>query len=199
MSVPIILASGSQIRATLLRNAGLRFDVIKPRVDEEMIKNALLAEDASPRDIADCLAETKARKVSDKAPGNLVLGCDQVLDAAGHLLSKPRTQEDACAQLHKLQGARHHLLSAAVLYENNAPVWRHVGKAVLHMRPLSDRFIASYVARNWDSIQHAVGCYKLEEEGVRLFTRIEGDYFTVLGMPLLDLLNYLTLRGDLDT
>lgn len=183
----------------LLRNAGLSFDIIKPRVDEEMMKSALLAEDASPRDIADCLAETKARKVSDKAAGGLVLGCDQVLEVKGQMLSKPRSQEDARAHLHMLQDTRHHLLSAAVLYENNAPVWRHVGKVTLHMRPLSDRFIDSYVARNWDSIRHSVGAYKLEEEGVRLFTRIEGEYFNVLGLPLLELLNYLTLRGDLDS
>lgn len=199
MSVHMILASGSEIRATLLRNAGLAFDIIKPRIDEESTKASLRAEGASPRDIADCLAEAKARKVSDKASGAMVLGCDQVLDAGGEMLSKPRTPEEAIDQLSKLQDGRHHLLSAAVLYQDGKPLWRHVGKVTLHMRSLSAPFIDAYVDRNWDSIQHAVGAYKLEEEGVRLFTRIEGDYFNVLGLPLLELVNYLTLRGDLES
>lgn len=199
MSVHMILASGSEIRATLLRNAGLNVDIIKPRVDEEMLKTALKVEDASPRDIADCLAEAKARKVSDKTPGQMVLGCDQVLQVGNEILSKPDTPREAIDHLVQLQDARHHLLSAAVLYRDGKPLWRHVGKVTLHMRPLSSTFIASYVERNWDSIRHAVGAYKLEEEGVRLFTRIEGDYFNVLGMPLLELLNYLTLRGDLES
>lgn len=199
MSIHMILASGSEIRATLLRNAGLSFEVIKARVDEESIKASLLAENARPRDIADCLAESKARKVSDKQPGQMVLGCDQVLDLGGTLLSKPASPVQAKEQLESLQNNRHHLLSAAVLYRDGEPLWRHVGKVTLHMRPLSTAFIDSYVDRNWDSIQHAVGAYKLEEEGVRLFTRIEGDYFNVLGLPLLDLLNYLTLRGDLES
>ena len=199
MSVHMILASGSEIRATLLRNAGLSFEIIKPRIDEESLKAALAVENAKPRDVADCLAESKARKVSDKHPAEMVLGCDQVLDAQGTLLSKPTSQEEAIDHLLKLQNTRHHLLSAAVLYQNTEPLWRHVGKVTLHMRPLSQAFVESYVARNWDSIRHSVGGYKLEEEGVRLFTRIEGDYFNVLGLPLLELLNYLTLRGDLES
>lgn len=199
MSVHMILASGSEIRATLLRNAGLAFDVIKPRIDEDSLKAALIAEEATPRDIADCLAEAKARKVSDKSLGQMVLGCDQVLDSGRKMLSKPSTPQDAVAQLTELQNGRHHLLSAAVIYQDGTPLWRHVGKVTLHMRPLSAGFIEGYVDRNWSSIQHAVGAYKLEEEGVRLFTRIEGDYFNVLGLPLLELLNYLTLRGDLES
>lgn len=199
MSVHMILASGSEIRATLLRNAGLAFDVIKPRIDEDSLKAALIAEEATPRDIADCLAEAKARKVSDKSPGQMVLGCDQVLDSGRKMLSKPSTPQDAVEQLTGLQNGRHHLLSAAVIYQDGTPLWRHVGKVTLHMRPLSAGFIEGYVDRNWSSIQHVVGAYKLEEEGVRLFTRIEGDYFNVLGLPLLELLNYLTLRGDLES
>ena len=197
MSVPLILASGSEIRAQLLRQACLDFEVQKARVDEESVTAALLAEEAKPRDIADALAEMKARKVSEKNPGALVLGCDQVLDFQGKLLSKPKDPEDAVAQLRDMQDDRHALLSAAVLYENGEPLWRHVGVVRLRMRPLSENYIESYVTRNWESIQHAVGCYKLEEEGVRLFSNIQGDYFHVLGMPLLELLNYLTLRGDL--
>ncbi|AXI40622.1 nucleoside triphosphate pyrophosphatase [Sulfitobacter sp. SK011] len=199
MVQPFILASGSEIRAKLLRQAGVDHVVERPRVDEEMIKQAMLAETATPRDIADALAEIKARKVSDKHPGTLVLGCDQVLDHRGTLLSKPVDQDDALRQLTSLQGDRHSLLSAAVICEDGKPIWRHIGQVRLRMRQVSDNYLSDYVTRNWDSIRHTVGCYKLEEEGVRLFSNIEGDYFHVLGMPLLELLNYLTLRGDLAT
>ena len=199
MPQPLILASGSAIRAQLLRQACVDFEVMTPKVDEEMIKQALLAEDAPPRDIADTLAEMKARKVSERNPGALVLGCDQVLDHRGRMLSKPTSAEDAFEQLRNLSNDRHSLLSAAVICEDGKPIWRQVGQVRLRMRNLSEDFIEDYVARNWESIRHAVGCYKLEEEGVRLFTGIEGDYFHVLGMPLLELLNYLTLRGDLST
>ncbi|GAB5438717.1 Maf family protein [Falsiruegeria mediterranea] len=198
MTVPIVLASGSTIRAQLLRNAGVPFEVNVPRVDEETVKNALIAEEATPRDIADALAELKARKISLKTPGAMVLGCDQVLDFQGQLLSKPATPEQAFDQLKAMRGQRHMLLSAAVIYENGEPIWRHVGQVRLRMRASSDTYLRSYVDRNWDSIRHAVGAYKLEEEGVRLFTTIDGDYFNVLGMPLLELLNFLTLRGVIE-
>ncbi len=196
MNTPITLASASEIRAQMLRNAGVSFATQIARVDEDMIKASLLAEQASPRDIADALAEAKARKVSDKV-GGLVIGCDQVLDFQGDLLSKPKNEENALHQLQAMRGQRHMLLSAAVIYEDGKPVWRHVGQVRLLMRDASDEYLTDYVARNWDSIRHSVGAYKLEEEGVRLFTRIDGDYFNVLGMPLLELLAYLTLRGVL--
>lgn len=193
-----ILASGSEIRATLLRNAGLPIEVVRPRVDEEAIKAALVAEEARPRDIADALAEHKARRVSVKHPDSLVLGCDQVAELKREMLSKPAHPEEARAQLRALSGRRHKLLSAAVIYHQGAPLWRHVGVVRLTMRALSDRYVEDYVERNWDSIRHSVGGYKLEEEGVRLFSHIEGDYFTVLGLPLTELLSYLIERGELD-
>ncbi len=198
MSIPLILASGSAIRAQLLENAAVPFLVKVARVDEETIKHALRAEQAKPRDIADALAEMKARKISDKTPGAMVLGCDQVLDFNGELLSKPKSPEDAVQQLQALRGNRHMLLSAVVIYQDGEPIWRHVGQVRLRMRDSSDAYLQGYVDRNWHSIQHAVGAYKLEEEGVRLFSNIDGDYFNVLGMPLLELLNFLTLRGVIE-
>lgn len=198
MTTHIVLASGSEIRAHLLRQAGITFDVDVPRLDEDAIKAALLAEQAPPRDIADALAEAKARKISGKHPGQLVLGCDQVLDFEGQLLSKPATADVALEQLKQMCGKRHMLLSAAVIYRDGQPIWRHVGQVRLLMRKSSDSYLEDYVARNWDSICHAVGAYKLEEEGVRLFTSIEGSYFNVLGLPLIELISYLGLQGVIE-
>lgn len=195
----IILASGSDIRKTLLQNAGLDIEVFPARVDEDAMREAMISEGASPRDIADALAELKAAKQSAKHPGALVIGCDQVLSFDGSILSKPETQKQAMDQLKMMRGKKHELLSAAVIYEGGKPLWRHVGVVRMMMRDVSDAYIGSYVERNWDSIRHAVGAYKLEEEGVRLFSQIQGDYFHVLGLPLLEILSYLGQRGELET
>lgn len=193
----LILASGSEIRAQLLRQAGLDIDVILPRVDEESVKMAMLAENGRPREVADALAEAKARKVSARHPGALVLGCDQVLDHRGRLLSKPRSPDDAKDQLRTLRDDSHDLLSAVVAFEDGRPLWRHMGKVTLTMRDIGDTYLDDYVARNWVSIRHSVGGYRLEEEGVRLFRAIDGDYFSVLGLPLIPLLSWLIDRGTL--
>ncbi|MBQ1203022.1 MAG: septum formation protein Maf [Loktanella sp.] len=199
MTDKIILASGSAIRAQLLRNAAVSFDVQIARIDEEAMRAALQAEEASPRDIADALAEMKAQRIAAKNPDELVIGCDQILALDREIFAKPVSPADALVQLQLLRGKKHQLLSAAVIYGEGKPLWRHVGVVRLHMRDVSDAYLTDYVERNWDSIRHAVGGYKLEEEGVRLFTRIEGDYFNVLGLPLLELLSYLTLRGTLES
>ena len=197
MPQKLVLASSSGIRRQMLENAGVSFEVSLPRVDEDAVRQSLLAEAASPRDIADALAELKARKVSTRMPEALVLGCDQVLSFDGQIMAKPVSRDDTEHQLRQLRGARHQLLSAAVIYEDGQPIWRFVGTVRLQMRDFSDSFLSAYLDRNWPDISNSVGGYKLESEGVRLFTRVDGDYFTVLGMPLLEILSYLTLRGDL--
>ncbi|MEK6216058.1 MAG: Maf family protein, partial [Boseongicola sp.] len=127
--------------------------------------------------------------------GKMVIGCDQVLELGGKLISKSENQAQAHDLLKSMRGRQHTLYSAAVIYEDERPVWRHVGRARLTMRDISDGFLEDYLARNWGSVSGCVGHYKLEEEGVRLFMRVDGDYFTVLGLPLLEILSYLTLRG----
>lgn len=199
MSAQIILASASEIRAQLLRNAGVSCEIFPARIDEESIKLALEAEDVPPRDVADTLAELKARKIAEKGQKSLVLGCDQVLSFKGNVFSKPKSVTEARDQLKSLRGETHQLLSAAVIYEDLKPVWRHVGVARLTMRDFSDAYLDDYVDRNWDSIKWSVGGYKIEEEGIRLFRMVQGDTFVIQGLPLLELLSYLTLRGTLPT
>lgn len=199
MSDCLFLASESESRARMLRSARVAFEIAPARIDEENVKRALEAEGAPPRDVADTLAEMKARKVSEKGSAGLVLGCDQVLAFKGAVLSKPDSVEDAASQLRRLRGETHSLLSAAVIYELGRPVWRHVGVARLTMRDFSDAYLEDYLNRNWDSVKSSVGGYKIEEEGIRLFRSLQGDTFTIQGLPLLELLSYLTLRGTLPT
>lgn len=199
VSIPIILASGSAVRHQMLQQALVPFTVKLPRIDEQAIKVSMAADNAPARDIADCLAEHKARKISEKYPDHLVIGSDQVLEFDGTLLSKAETPEILSDQLRALSGRSHTLWSAAVIYDGGRPVWRYVGKVHLTMNILSDAFITGYVARNWREICHCVGGYQLEAEGVRLFARVDGDYYTVLGMPLLEVLGYLRTRGVIET
>jgi len=197
MDVELVLASASATRRMLLENAGLRLLVCPPRVDETAVRDSLVSGGTGPRDVADALAEMKARRTSAREPGRLVLGCDQVLDLEGRILSKPESPQAARDQLRQMRGATHTLLSAAVICEDGAPIWRHVGQARMTVRDFSDDWLEGYLERNWPAVADSVGAYKLEGEGVRLFSRVDGDYFTVLGLPLLDLLAFLTLRGDL--
>lgn len=191
----LVLASTSPIRLQLLRSAGLTVEAVAPRVDEEAARKALLAEGARPRDVADTLAELKARKVASQRPVDLVLGCDQVLEYEGAIFAKPESPDEARDHLRQLRGKPHRLLSALVAYENAEPVWRHVAEARLTMHQISDAYLEDYLSRNWESIRHSVGAYKIEEEGARLFSAIAGDHFTILGLPLLPLLAWMGTRG----
>ncbi len=194
----LILASTSAARHAMLRQAGLDFDAMPPMVDEAALKDGLSDEGTPPRDIADALAEAKAVKLSVKHPSALVIGADQILAIEdGMLLDKPDSPEAARMQLNHLAGKGHRLFSAAVVAAAGVPVWRHVGTVKMHMRPMSQAFIDDYVARNWESVRHCVGCYRIEGEGAQLFTRVEGDYFDVMGLPLLPLLGFLRDRKEL--
>ena len=181
----------------MLSKARIDHRIEPARVDEVALRESLEAEGASPRDLADTLAEMKARKVAGRGSAGLVLGCDQVLAFGDKVFSKPETRDEAAEQIRRLRGERHQLLSAAVIYEDGEPVWRHVGTARLYMRDVSDAFLEDYLDRNWPDVGDSVGGYKLEDEGVRLFSRIEGDHFTILGLPLLELIDYLVLKGVL--
>jgi septum formation protein len=181
----------------MLRNAGLSFESASLRIDEDAIRRSLEAEAASPRDIADALAEFKARKGAEKRPGMLVLGSDQILALKGKIFAKPESRDDAAEHLRSLSGQTHHLYSAAVIYEDAKPVWRAVGTARMSMHDLTDAEIETYLEKTWPEVAGCVGAYQAEALGGQLFSRIDGDWFSVLGLPLLQLLSYLRTRGML--
>ena len=191
----LILASASGIRARLLREAGVRFGVRPPDVDEPKIKAGLHASGVANEAFADALAEAKALDVSSASPQALVLGCDQVLVCGDRLFDKARDTAEARQTLAFLRGKDHYLISACVLAQGGKPVWRYVERATLHMRAFSDEFLDTYLKDEGKLVLGAVGCYQLEGRGAQLFDKIEGDFFCVLGLPLLPFLAALRERG----
>ena len=188
---PVVLASASASRRMLLKNAGVDLSYDVAQVDEDEVKRALQAEQASAAQVAEALAELKAVRVSRRQAGALVIGADQTLDCQGQWFDKPVDLDHAAGHLRALAGKTHVLHSAVCVVRDGARLWHHIGEARLTMRPLGDDFIADYLAAVGDKALSSVGAYQLEGLGAQLFSRIEGDYFTVLGLPLLPLLDFL--------
>lgn len=198
MAQKIILASGSSHRRMLLRNAGLEFHTEKPEVDERAVEATLSGSGATPEDVATVLAEAKAVAVSESHPEALVIGSDQTLSLGDELLHKAADMEGARRQLLLLSGKTHQLSSAVVLARRGVAVWRHVTVAHMTMRPLDPATIGRYLSRVGQAALGSVGCYQIEGEGVRLFEKVEGDFFAIVGLPLLPLLAALRDQGAID-
>ena len=194
----IVLASKSPTRSALLAGAGIAFDTVSPGVDEDPVKAGLLAEGASARDIADALAELKALRVSGARPG-FIIGADQTLEFEGGLYDKVATVDAARERLRLLRGQTHKLHAAVVVATDGAAIWRDLITVSLTMRNFSDAFLEDYLATEGPSALGSVGCYRLEGPGAQLFSRIDGDYFAILGLPMLGLLDLLRRHGALAT
>lgn len=197
MTDTLILASQSASRRAMLTSAGVAHRALPANADEAALTDAMLAEGQRPRAIADALAELKALHISLLHPQNLVVGSDSMIDVDGRLLDKPVSREDAKQYLESFSGKAMRLTSAVVVAEGGRPVWRHVDEAKLTVRRLSPDFIDAYLDAEWPAIAGCVGCFRIEAMGIQLFERIDGDHFTILGMPLLPLLGYLRQRGVL--
>lgn len=197
MSGSIILASKSAARQALLKGAGVPFTAMGAALDEEDVKDDLAAHGLDPKAMAMALAQAKAVETSKVVDG-LVIGADQTLDLAGGLVGKAADLGAARDRLKTLRGRRHQLHSATAAAQNGELLWTDVRTATLTMRPFSDAFLDRYLARNGEAALSSVGCYQLESEGVQLFEKIDGDYFTILGLPLPPLLDFLRGRGVLE-
>ena len=196
MGEQIILASKSAARRAVLTGAGVPFEVAVAGVDEDAVKTAMLAQGATPRDVADALAEIKAVKISAGRAG-FVIGSDQTLEFEGQLYDKAETLEAAAERLKTMRGKPHKLHSAVVVAKDGAPIWREIVSATLTMRDFSDDFLDAYLALEGEEMLGSVGCYRLEGPGAQLFSKIEGDYFAILGLPLMGLLDLFRRHGVL--
>lgn len=195
----VVLASRSQTRARMLSAAGVPFTVDAPHVDESMLKDAMKAEAASAQDTAMALAELKATRKSPEYQHALVIGADQILECDGDWFDKPENFAAVRRTLEALAGRAHNLHTAAVVVLDGAVIWRHGERATLTMRELSPEFIDVYLARAGEAALSSVGAYQIEGFGAQLFSRVEGDYFSILGLPLLQVLDFLRVRGAIGT
>ncbi len=191
----LVLASASAARARVLRDAGLTFAVDPAAVDEGALVASIAADGGSGEEVATTLAELKASRVSGRHTGALVIGADQVLACEGRLFAKPETPEQARADLRALRGRTHELASAVCAVRDGHTLWRHLARARMQMRPFSDRFLEHYLDAADEGALAAVGAYQVEGVGAQLFSRIEGDHFAILGLPLLPLLDFLRGHG----
>jgi septum formation protein len=191
----LILASGSATRARLLRDAGVAIEVAVPAIDEPEVKVSLKGEGASVARAAELLAEMKAQRIAPRYPGRFVLGCDQMLACEGRWLDKPETRERAREQLMSLRGRSHSLVTSVVLVRGDARLWHHADRAELAMRDFSDAFLERYLEEAGARALQSVGAYQLEGTGAQLFARVSGDFFTILGLPLLPVLGILREHG----
>lgn len=194
----LILASKSPARAALLESAGLQFETAAADIDERAVEQPLLESGSTPTDIAELLAIAKATAVSQQKPGALVLGGDQVLSLGDELIHKSKDMDDARRKLLKLRGKTHQLSSALALVRDGAIVWSHVSVAHMTMRQLEPDFIGHYLAACGEPILGSVGCYQIEGRGIQLFDAIDGDHYTIIGMPMLPLLAKLRKLGEMD-
>lgn len=191
MAPPVLLASASSSRRRMLAAAGLAVTAQAAAVDEAEVKHALQAEGANSQQIAETLAELKAQRLSHSHGATLVIGADQVLECEGRLFDKPADLAQAADHLRALSGRGHELISCVCVVRDGQRLWHHHDRARLVVRPLSEAFIADYLSAVGDRALESVGAYQLEGLGAQLFTRVEGDYFTILGLPLLPLLAFL--------
>ncbi|CAN7490629.1 Maf-like protein [Rhizobium rhizogenes] len=198
MTMPLILASSSPFRRMLMENAGLHFQAITADIDERAIEAPLEQDGAGPDAVALVLAKAKAKEVSDRFPGSLVIGSDQTMSLGSQVFHKPKTMAEAENHLQSLSGKTHRLNSGITLALNGDIIWEHVSHAELTMRDLSAEFIHRHLTRVGDKALSSVGAYQLEGEGIQLFSKIDGDYFTILGLPMLPLLQKLRELGAID-
>ncbi len=195
----VVLASASPSRRRLLADAGVAASCETAQVDEDEVKRALKAEGATPEQAAETLAELKAQRVSRRHAAALVIGADQMMECGGVWFDKPPDRDHAAAHLRALSGKEHRLITAVCVVRDGTRLWHHLEQACLRVRPLSDRFIEDYLDAVGDSALTSVGAYQLEGLGAQLFESVEGDYFTILGLPLLPLLDFLRRHGAVPT